>query len=139
MHEFEGTTWAPKPAVIGVAWALSASAALYAVVLDDVRGVILLGIAALTLGLAALFGTVARPRLAADNTGLTVRSLTSTRRWTWGEVNVRVARTRRLGRESTVLEIDADNAEHPALVVLGELDLGADPRDVADALLRLRT
>ncbi|CRK60731.1 FIG020554: membrane protein [Alloactinosynnema sp. L-07] len=139
MPNDEVMSWAPKPAGVGVAWALAALAILAAVLLDDPRGTILLAIAALTLGLAALFGTVARPRLAADNTGLTVRGLGSTRRWTWGEINVRVTRTRRLGRESMALEIDADNAEHPDLVVLGWLDLGTDPQDVADALLRLRT
>ncbi|WP_436493021.1 PH domain-containing protein [Actinokineospora sp. HUAS TT18] len=132
-------TWAPKPAAVGVAWGLAALATFTAVLLDDVRGAILLGIAALTLGLAALFGTVARPRLAADNTGVTVRGLGSTRRWTWAEVNVRVTHTRRFGRESVALEIDAENAENPDLVVLGMLDLGVDPRDVADALVKLRT
>nr|WP_312880432.1 PH domain-containing protein [Actinokineospora xionganensis] len=70
---------------------------------------------------------------------MTVRGLFGARHWSWGEVNIRVTRTRRLGRESEVVEIDADNAEEPALVILGRLDLGAEPYDVTDALLRLRT
>ena len=52
---------------------------------------------------------------------------------------MRLVRTRRLGRDTATLEVDADNAEPPALVVLGRLDLGADPEDVVDELLALRT
>ncbi|SDC79063.1 PH domain-containing protein [Actinokineospora iranica] len=131
--------WAPRPPVVGVAWLLTAAAALAAALIGDPRGALLLAVAAVMLGVLALFGTVARPRLAADPTGLTVRGLTGRRRWSWGEVNVRLVRSRRFGRESTAVEIDADNAARPALVILGELDLGADPRDVVDDLLRLRT
>ncbi|MGQ0839963.1 PH domain-containing protein [Actinokineospora sp.] len=131
--------WAPRREVVGVGWALAAAAALAAVFLDDPRGSLLLAVAAGALGLLALHGSVARPRLAADQSGVTVRGLTGSRHWTWGEVNVRLVRTRRLGRDSSAVELDADNAEHPGLVLLGQLDLGADPRDVADALLRLRT
>ncbi|MFC7618436.1 PH domain-containing protein [Actinokineospora soli] len=89
--------------------------------------------------LLALFGTLARPRLSADHEGVTVRGPLSTRRWRWAEVNVRLVRTRRFGRETAAVELDADNADPPALVLLGRLDLGADPVDVADALVRLRT
>jgi hypothetical protein len=132
-------SWAPQPAVVGVGWVMTALALLGALFVGDVRGTILLVIATFTLGLLSLFGTVARPRLAADQTGVTVRGLFGARHWSWGEVNVRLARTRRLGRESEVVELDADNAEEPALVILGRLDLGAEPHDVTDALLRLRT
>ena len=68
-----------------------------------------------------------------------MRGLTSARRYSWAEVNVRLVRTRRLGREVATLELDAEHAEAPELVVLGKLDLGADPEDVVDALLRMRT
>jgi hypothetical protein len=54
-------------------------------------------------------------------------------------VNVRLVRTRRLGREVATIEVDAENAEPPDLVVLGRFDLGADPEDVVDELLALRT
>ena len=90
---------------------------------------------ALALALAGLYGTVVRPRLAADGEGVTVRGLTGRRRWSWAEVNVRLVRTRRLGREVATLELDAE----PDLVVLGRLDLGEDPEDVVDALLAMRT
>lgn len=132
-------TWSPDPAAVGVAWALSAAAVVAALLVDDVRGSVLLVVAAALLGLLALFGTVARPRLAADHGGVSVRGLTGRRHWRWSEVNVRLVRTRRLGRDSAAVELDADNAEPPALVLLGRLDLGADPVDVAEALVRLRT
>ena len=132
-------SWSPDPAAVGVAWALGAAAALAAVLVDDVRGRVLLAIACLALVLLALFGTLARPRLAADRDGVTVRGLLTSRRWRWAEVNVRLVRTRRLGRDTAAVELDADNAEVPALVLLGRLDLGADPVEVADALVRLRT
>ncbi|GLZ41324.1 PH domain-containing protein [Actinokineospora sp. NBRC 105648] len=132
-------TWAAEPKVVVVGWLLAAVAALVAVLIGDLRGSLLLAVAALLLGLLALFGTLARPRLAADSTGITVRGLTRGRHWTWGEVNVRLVRTRRFGRDSTAVEIDADNAAEPTLVLLGRLDLGVDPQEVVNDLLRLRT
>jgi hypothetical protein len=132
-------TWAPKVEIMVLAWVLAVAAAGWAVFSDDPPGRVLLGVVALLLALAAVFTTVARPRLAADHTGVTVRGLTGARHWPWAEVNVRLVRTRRLGRDASTLEVDADNAEPPALVVLGRLDLGADPEDVVDELLALRT
>ena len=134
-----GRTWAPRPAIVVLAWALAAAAGSWAAFTDDAPGRVLLGVAALLLAAAGVFTLVARPRLAADHDGITVRGLTGTRSWTWAEVNVRLVRTRRLGRETATLEVDAENAEPPALVVFGRLDLGADPEDVVDALLELRT
>ncbi|WP_156755413.1 PH domain-containing protein [Actinokineospora pegani] len=132
-------TWSPRPEVVGLGWVLAVVCGLVAAFLDDNRGTLLLAIAAAVLAVLALFGTVARPRLAAGPHGVAVRSLLGRKQWTWGEVNVRLARTRRLGREVHAVELDADNAEVPSLVVLGRLDLGAEPQDVVEALVRLRT
>ena len=132
-------TWAPQPSVVVLAWVLAVVAAAGTALTDDPPGRVLLGVVTLLLALAAVFATVARPRLAADHEGVSVRGLTGTRTWRWGVVNVRLVRTRRLGRDTATLEVDAENAELPALVVLGRLDLGADPEDVVDELLRLRT
>lgn len=125
--------------MVVVAWVLAVVAGAWSALSDDPPGRVLLAAVTLLLALAGLFATVARPRLAADHTGIAVRGLTGTRRWTWAEVNVRLVRTRRLGRETATLEVDAENAEPPALVVLGRLDLGADPEDVVEELLALRT
>jgi PH (Pleckstrin Homology) domain-containing protein len=125
--------------VVTLSWVLAAAAAAWAALAGDPPGRVLLGVVALLLALTGLYTTVARPRLAADREGIAVRGLTGTRRWAWAEVNVRLVRTRRLGRESATIEVDAENAEEPALVVLGRFDLGADPQDVVDELLALRT
>jgi Bacterial PH domain len=125
--------------VVVLAWALAVAAAAWAVLADDPAGRVLLGVGALVLALNGLYTAVVRPRLAADREGVAVRRLSGTRRWTWAEVNVRLVRTRRLGREVATLEVDAENAEPPDLVVLGRFDLGADPEEVVDELLALRT
>jgi hypothetical protein len=132
-------TWAPKVELTALAWAAAGLAAAWAVFTDDPPGRVLLGAVALMLAFAGLFGTVVRPRLAADAEGVTVRGLTGSRRYAWAEVNVRLVRTRRLGRDVATVELDAEAAEEPGLVVLGRLDLGTDPEDVVDALLELRT
>jgi len=121
-----------------MAWVLAAAASTWTVFTDDPPGRVLLGTLALALALGGLYGVVVRPRLAADAEGVTVRGLTGRRRWTWAEVNIRLVRTRRFGREVATLELDAVGAEVPDLVVLGRLDLGEDPVDVVDALLAMR-
>lgn len=122
-----------------MALVFAAAAAAWAVFTDDPPGRVLLGAVAVALAFGGLYGVIVRPRLAADAEGITVRGLTSSRRWAWAEVNVRLVRTRRLGREVATVELDAEAAEEPALVVLGRLDLGTDPEDVVDALLQMRT
>ena len=132
-------SWAPKVELVVLAWVLAAGAASWALLGTDPPGRVLMGAVALMLTLAALNGLLVRPRLTADAEGVTVRGLTGTRTWRWAEVNVRLVRNRRFGREVATLELDAENAEVPALVVLGRLELGTDPEDVVDALLALRT
>jgi hypothetical protein len=128
-------SWAPHPGLVGIGWVLAAGAGAWAFLANDAPGRLLLAVAAIVLALGGLFGTVARPRLAADAGGITVRGLTGRRHWRWADVNVRLVRTRRLGRDLPWVELDAD----PDLVVLGWLDLGADPVDVIDAIRALRT
>jgi hypothetical protein len=126
--------WSTPPALVAIGWLATAGAALWAALSDDPAGRVLVALAALVAGVLALYGTLARPRLAADSNGVTLRRLTSRRQWTWAEVNVRVVRTRRLGRQVSTLEFDAEDD----LVVLGWLDLGTPPEDVAEALRDLR-
>lgn len=132
-------TWAPRTELTAVAWLLAAAAGAWALFADDPPGRVLMGAVALLLAFTGLYWLVVRPRLAADARGVTVRGLGGSRTWSWGEVNVRLVRTRRLGRDAATIELDAEHADEPALVVLGRLDLGADPEDVVDALLELRT
>jgi hypothetical protein len=136
--------WSPAAGLVGLAWLLALSATVWCAALwwtgSDPAGRLLAAVAALGAGLAALFGTRARPRLRADADGLTVGGLLRSRHYPWPFVSeVRVLRVRRLGRETSLLEVDtiaADGTER--LIVFGRLDLAADPEDVAPQLRALR-
>jgi PH (Pleckstrin Homology) domain-containing protein len=136
--------WSPAAGLVALAWLLAAGAAVWCAALwstgSDPAGGLLAAVAALGAGLAALFGTRARPRLRADPDGLTVGGLLRPRHHPWPFVtDVRVLRVRRLGRESSLLEVDtvaADGTEQ--LLVFGRLDLAADPEEVAPQLRALR-
>ena len=131
--------WAPPPALVGMAWVLAVAALAWTVFGDDPRGRILTALATLGLLLFALFGTVARPRLAADADGVEIRRLLGRQRWTWGAVRITVSSTRRFGRTVHLLELDsADTDDEGGLVVLGWLDLGTEPAEVAAVLRTYR-
>ncbi|CAL9661380.1 hypothetical protein SUDANB95_06996 [Actinosynnema sp. ALI-1.44] len=119
-------------------WVLTAVALLLTVLGPDAAARLFMGTGtALVLALAA-YGTFVRPRLTADDTGLTVRTLTGPRHLPWHEVHVKLVHTRRLGREVATLELDWHRGEDEQLYVLTPTDLGADPREVADVLHALR-
>jgi hypothetical protein len=127
--------WASPPALIGMAWVLTAATLAWTVFGTDPRGRILTGLAAAGLLLFALFGTVARPRLAVDADGVEIRRLFGRHRWTWEAVRITVSSTRRFGRTVSLLELDsADLTDEGGLVVLGWLDLGTEPAEVAAVL-----
>lgn len=129
-------SWSPQPGLVVLGWLAAAVAGGLTALAEDPPGQLLGVLAAAVLAAAALFGTVARPRLSIDEVGVAVRGLLTTHRWTWAHVHrLRVVRHRRLGREVPMLELDAiepDGTER--LVVLGRLDLGAHPQDVLDAV-----
>jgi Bacterial PH domain len=143
-HDSAIRDWSPSWAPVALTWTAALLSALWLAALwisgSDPPGRLIAGAA--TVGLAALatFWTRARPRLHADAGGVTIGGLRRSRHHPWPLVtDVRVVRVRRLGRESSLLEIDtvtADGGER--LYVLGRLDLGTDPEDVADALARTR-
>ena len=129
-------SWSPKPALVVIGWlgaAAAAAGSTYLAFSADRTGALLFGVAAVALVAAAAHGAFVRPRLAADHEGIRVRTLGRSLRWSWPEVRVRLTTTRRLGRDVDVLEIEADD-----LLILGSLELGADPRDVLDELNALR-
>ncbi|MHA6628970.1 PH domain-containing protein [Pseudonocardia sichuanensis] len=136
--------WSPAPGLVVLAWLVAVGAAAWCVALwvsdADPAGRLLAGVAAVGATTAALFGTRARPRLRADPDGLTVGGLLRSRHHPWPFVaQIRVLRVRRLGRETSLLEVDtvtADGSER--LLVFGRLDLAADPEDVAPRLHALR-
>ena len=136
--------WSPAPGLVAGAWvgAAAATAWLVATVVGgtDPAGLLLAGVAAIGLLLAAVHGSRARPRLRVDAGGVTVGGLFRTRHYPWPLVeDVRVLQVRRLGRRTSLLELDtvtASGAER--LLVFGRLDLAADPEDVAPQVLALR-
>ncbi|MGI8761895.1 MAG: PH domain-containing protein [Jatrophihabitantaceae bacterium] len=116
--------------------ALSAAFALAAVavvlVSTDVGARILFSGAALVLAGYAVTDLVFWPRLAADARGLTIRSPLERVRLSWADVeDVRADVRERLGLRSVTLEVDAG----AILVVFSRRALGADPADVARAVL----
>lgn len=140
----QAASWSTPAGLVAMAWVLATGAAVWLVLLlltgADRPGQLIAAVAAAGLGTAAASGTTARPRLAAGPDGLVVRRLSWTLEVPWERVErVRVLRQRRLGRESSLLELelrDADGAER--LVVLGRLELGEDPDEVAEALQTYR-
>ncbi|MEU3272153.1 PH domain-containing protein [Saccharomonospora sp. NPDC006951] len=129
-------TWAPRVGLVAVGWLLAVAAgtsATFIALSADRPGAVLLAVATIALAAAALHGTVIRPRLAASTSGLRVRTVGGTRALAWGEVQLRLVTSKRMGRDVTVLEVEADD-----LVVLGWLELGTDPRDVHEELVALR-
>jgi hypothetical protein len=131
-------TWSPQPGLVGLAWGLAAVFLLVTIFSSDPVSRVFLGIATLVLLTLGAYGTFVRPRLLVDDSGLTVRTLSGARQLPWHEVKVRLARTRRLGRETATLELDWRHGEHEQLFVLTPLDLGTDPHDVVDVLHALR-
>jgi hypothetical protein len=136
--------WSPALGLVVVGWLLALAAAAWCAGLwvsgSDPAGRLISGVATLGIGIAALFGTRARPRLRADADGLTVGGMFGSRHHPWPFVkDLRLLRTRRLGRVTVLLEVetvDADGDER--LLVFGRLDLAADPEDVLDQLRELR-
>lgn len=136
--------WSPAAWLVVLAWfGTAAGATWFGLMLADGAdpgGFLFTGVSATGLGLAALFGTRARPRLSADADGLTIGGLWRTRHHPWPLVrSVRLRQVRRLGRDTTLLEVDLVTVTGEEwLAVFGRLDLGADPHDVADRVLALR-
>lgn len=136
--------WSTPVGTVVALWVLAVAATGWSVAVlvsgAEAAGALVAGVAALGLALAAASGTRARPRLEAGPEGLTVRRLTWTRHVPWSRVDdLRLLRTRRLDRESVLLELELRDVEdHERLVILGRAELGADPVDVFDDLSALR-
>ncbi|HTF52479.1 MAG TPA: PH domain-containing protein [Pseudonocardia sp.] len=133
--------WAPPLGLVVLGWLGALASAFWCFIATEPTGRLLAGVAVLVLASAALFGSRARPRLAADRAGLAVRGLGRAMHFDWSEVSrMRLVHTRRFGRDTPSLEIEARGPgdADDRLLVFGWLDLGTDPRDVADALNALR-
>jgi hypothetical protein len=130
------TAWSPSSALITTTWVLAVATLAYTVFSDDPIGRLVTGVATIGLVVFALFGTIARPRLAVDVNGIQIRRMSGRQHLPWGSVRISVSSTRRMGRQVSLLELDTDNDDDPdgGLIVLGWLDLGTEPEQVAAAL-----
>lgn len=139
-----GREWSPAPGLIVLAWVGAVAAGGWSVALwlsgADPAGRLLAVVATVGLLVAAVFGSRARPRLRVDADGLTVGGMFRSRHHPWPLVqDVRVLRVRRLGRVSSLLEVDTVTAGgDERLLLFGRLDLAEDPEDVAPQVLALR-
>ncbi|HYT09655.1 MAG TPA: PH domain-containing protein [Mycobacteriales bacterium] len=126
--------WFPRPVETTLAAGGALLALLLAVVADP-AGRLLFAVAALGLLALAAADLILRPRLAADPTGVRIRTLGVRTDLPWSAIErVAVDERSRRGLTARTLELDAGGT----LVVLGRRALGADPREVADALARIR-
>jgi hypothetical protein len=126
--------WSPRPAETAIS-ILAGLVVLVFAVLADPAGRILLGVAAVGLLAVGAADLLLRPRLAADRAGIQVRTLASRHRLPWSAIQrVDVDEHTRYGLTSRTLELEAGEL----FVVLSKRTLGADPRDVADTLARIR-
>ena len=128
--------WSAPVALVVTTWVLAAAALAYTVFGADTGGRILTAVATIGLAVFALFGTVARPRLSVDADGVEIRRLLGRQRLPWRSVRIRVSSTRRFGRQVSLLELDSDtdDEDDAGLIVLGWLDLGTEPENVAAAI-----
>jgi hypothetical protein len=123
--------------VVAVGWFVTvvvAAAAVFSALSGDPTGSVLFGLATLAVGALSAYATLIRPRLVADFSGIRVRTMFGTVELGWAEARVRIRTTRRLGRDAVTLEVESD--DH--LLILGQLELGEDPRDVLEVLSAIR-
>ncbi|MGY1839364.1 MULTISPECIES: PH domain-containing protein [unclassified Modestobacter] len=125
--------WSPRVGETVVVAALGVVLAVGAV-FSDPAGRVLLGAAALLLGVLAVRDALLRPRLHAGPAGVTVRGVARATTIAWPSLRVRLREQRRFGLRGRTLELE-DAGDDGVLVVLGRRDLGTDPAVVAEALL----
>ena len=133
-------SWSPKPGYLIAAWVGAALATAWLLSTDDPAGRVLAVAAVVLLGALAAHATLVRPRLAADGAGLRLGGWHGSRAWPWSAVHqMAVVGHVRFGREVRMLELDLVSDDgRERFVVLTALDLGTDPREVAETLHALR-
>lgn len=136
MHSQLSREWSPQRGLIITGWILCAAAALWLILANSAVDRLFIGVLVLVLAAASAYGGVVRPRLFADPGGVTVRGWQGTRHFPWTEITFQVRRNERFGRTVESLELDLPDDK---LLILTRLDLGEDPRDVAEALDEIRS
>lgn len=127
------TQWGPTVAGIAGCGALGVVMAICSVILvTDLPGRILTGIAAAGLILFAAVSWRARPKLAITSEGLVVRGWWRIQMLRQPEIKIiRIAEFRRIGRKMRLLEVETVDDQ---LLIFSRWDLGTEPLEVLDAL-----
>ncbi len=137
-HVTTSRQWSTPVGLALCGWIFTGAAGLWWASTHIATDRVFVGMLVLVLAAASAYATFVRPRLRADSEGLTLRSLTGAHRWSWNCVHVNVHHSERLGRTVSVLELEVpEESAHGGLIVLGKLDLGEDPRDVAEQIDRI--
>lgn len=126
--------WSTPFGLVVCGWLLAAATGLWCLLAESAVDQVFTAVLALVLAAAAGYASLVRPRLRADGTGISIGRLGGARHHPWSDVEVQVRTRQRFGRASHTLELDAADG----LTVLGRIDLGEDPRDVAEQLDELR-
>lgn len=131
--------WSTPAGLVACGWGLTLLAVLWWSTATDAVDGLFIGVVVLALVAVSAYGSILRPRLRADTTGITVRTLNGTKHWPWHQVLVRVRSTRRLGLTTEALELEVPEQDTGGgLIVLTKLDLGTDVTEVAEHLDQLR-
>jgi hypothetical protein len=131
--------WSPRPALVGIGWLAAVGLLVTTVFGASAETRVFAAVATIAFALAAGYGTLLRPKLRADTDGMVIRVLSGRLHLPWQSTRIKIARTRRLGRTVSLLELDGrDDQGEEQLVVLGWLELGADPHDVLEVLRGFR-
>jgi len=126
-------SWAPRLAETALAALGGMVLAVVGFTVDPTGRWLVWAAAALLFGVAAV-DLLVRPRLQADNSGLTVRALTGQTVAAWPLVEMKLRQQQRFGRSVATIELDIEDK----LIVLGRRELGTEPEDVLHQLLELR-
>lgn len=133
--------WGPRPSVFGIGGVAGALCLLWLLLVDRSQDRAIAGFVLAVVIIGLLIALRMRTRLVASFDGLQVGTLAGRVQIPWTAVHrlELVARSRR-GIRSSVLEVDADlPGNDDSLLVFGRIELGADPGDVADALIAMRS
>lgn len=128
--------WSPPVGLLSLGWTLTGAAVVWWWTATTPADKLFIGVVALVLFCVCAASVFVRPRLRADENGVTVRGVRGKQQWSWSEMAWRTTTSHRLGRIATVLELDVpqDRRNPAGLFVLTKLDLSEDPEDVATTL-----
>ncbi|MFC9475147.1 PH domain-containing protein [Nocardia sp. NPDC055002] len=113
--------------------------AVLAILAQDGPSRLLIGIAAAAVLAMSALGIRQRPRLTmvpGPAPRLVVGTLTGPKDYPLDRIDrIRMVSYRRIGRKSSMLEVDVRHEDTERLLIFGRWDLGTNPHDVYDALV----